>query len=92
MNKNVKRILVVILCVLMSFTIFSLIGYAQEKSPAFKLSVDSKAEVGKRVRLFVSIEDMPQFSQADFNFYYDTSSLECLSVAKSASFEDLFQL
>ena len=87
MNKNVKKFLSVFLGVIMIFSLFTMTSFAEENAPALKLSVDGKVEVGNSVRLFVSVENMPQFSWADFYFYYDATNLECLGVSKAAKSE-----
>ena len=84
MNKNVKKFVSVFLCVIMIFSLFTVISFAEEKTPAFKVAVDGDVEVGKTVRLLVSLENMPEYSQADIWVFFNSSSLECQEVTKPA--------
>lgn len=84
MNKNEKKFVSVFLCVIMIFSLFTVISFAEEKTPAFKVAVDGDVEVGKTVRLLVSLENMPEYSQADIWVSFNSSSLECQEVTKPA--------
>ncbi len=87
MKNSIKRFFSVLLCVVFVFSLFTVTGSAEENAPAFRLSVDGEVKVGNRVRLFVSVENMPQFSQADFHFTYEPTCLECPGVSKPSKNE-----
>ena len=82
MNKNVKRIFSVFLCVMMIFSLFTVTSFAEENNPSIKLSVDGEIAVGNVVRLLVGLENMPDFTQADFRIDFDSSSIECQGITK----------
>lgn len=84
MNKNVKKFFSVFLCVVMIFSLFTVTSFAEENAPSIKLSVDGEIAVGNVVRLLVSLENMPEFTQADFRITFDSSNLECQGVTKPA--------
>lgn len=77
MNKNVKRIFLAFLCVIMIFSLFTVTGFAEENTPAIRLSVDSENLAENVVRLLVSLENMPEFTTADINVSFDSTSLDC---------------
>ena len=85
MNKNVKKILSVFLGVIMIFSLFTVTSFAEEQKPAIKLSIDGEIALGKVVRLLVNLENMPEFTQADFYISFDSSNLECQGVTKPAT-------
>ena len=85
MNQNVKKFLSVFLGVIMIFSLFTVTSFAEEQKPAIKLSIDGEIAVGNVVRLLVSLENMPEFTQSDFRISFDSSNLECQGVTKPAT-------
>lgn len=85
MNKNVKKFFSVFLCVMMIFSLFTVTSFAEENNPSIKLSVDGEIAVGSVVRLLVGLENMPEFTQADFRISFDSLNLECQGVTKPAT-------
>ncbi len=83
MNKNVKRIFSVFLCAVMIFSVFVVTGFADENKPEFRITVDGDIAVGNKVKLLVSLENMPEFTMADFIVAYNPSSLECLGIREA---------
>ncbi len=83
MNKNVKRIFSVFLCAVMIFSVFVVTGFADENKPEFRITVDGDIAVGNKVKLLVSLENMPEFTVADFIVAYNPSSLECLGIREA---------
>lgn len=83
MNKNVKKIVSVLLCVIIVFSLFTVTSFAEEKTPVIKASVSGEVAFGNKVELLVSLENMPEFTIADFVVDYNPLSLECLGIREA---------
>ena len=81
MNKNVKRILSVILCAMMLLTLMPMTIYAEDKKPeiTFECNTD-KIEVGVEFEILVTLKNVTDLKTASLLGQWNHSELELVSV------------